>query len=112
MDTYSQMRATPSFEIVTGKPVVLGGSSGRQARPASASSMCGGRLRAHRADLRERARRDPGLRQRRLVAARELYAIGAKVIAGPTARRAREPAGLDIAASSAGWPSTTFSAVP
>jgi glutamate dehydrogenase (NAD(P)+) len=100
MDTYSQMMGHSVFEIVTGKPVVLGGSSGRQAATGLGvvyvlEAVC------ERIDLPLRDARVAiqGFGNVGSVAARELYAIGAKVIAvSDRGGGLVDPDGLDIAA--------------
>jgi glutamate dehydrogenase (NAD(P)+) len=82
MDTYSQMMGHSVFEIVTGKPVVLGGSSGRQAATGLGvvyvlEAVCE-RVGLH---LREARVAIQGFGNVGSVAARELYAIGARVTA-------------------------------
>ncbi len=100
MDTYSQMMGHSVFEIVTGKPVVLGGSSGRQAATGLGvvyvlEAVCeriGLSLRDARVAIQ-------GFGNVGSVAARELYAIGAKVIAVSDRTAGLVNAdGLDIAA--------------
>jgi glutamate dehydrogenase (NAD(P)+) len=100
MDTYSQMMGHSVFEIVTGKPVVLGGSSGRQAATGLGvvyvlEAMCeriGMSLREARVAIQ-------GFGNVGSVAARELYAIGARVIAvSDRSAGLVNPDGLDIAA--------------
>jgi glutamate dehydrogenase (NAD(P)+) len=82
MDTYSQMMGHSVFEIVTGKPVVLGGSSGRQAATGLGvvyvlEAVCE-RIGLH---LREARVAIQGFGNVGSVAARELHAIGARVTA-------------------------------
>ncbi|MGI9096946.1 MAG: Glu/Leu/Phe/Val family dehydrogenase [Solirubrobacteraceae bacterium] len=82
MDTYSQMVGHSVFGIVTGKPVVLGGSTARQAATGLGvvyvlEAVCeriGLALRDARVAIQ-------GFGNVGSVAARELYAIGARVIA-------------------------------
>jgi glutamate dehydrogenase (NAD(P)+) len=100
MDTYSQMMGHSVFGIVTGKPVVLGGSSGRQAATGLGvvyvlEAVCeriGLALREARVSIQ-------GFGNVGSVAARELFAIGARVV-GVSDRHAGlvDPEGLDIAA--------------
>ena len=109
MDTYSQMMGHSVFEIVTGKPVVLGGSSGRQAATGLGvvyvlEAVCeriGLSLRDARVAIQ-------GFGNVGSVAARELYAIGAKVVAVSDhtrgARRRRRP--RHRGGRARGWPST------
>jgi glutamate dehydrogenase (NAD(P)+) len=100
MDTYSQMMGHSVFEIVTGKPVVLGGSSGRQAATGLGvvyvlEAVCeriGLNLRDARVAIQ-------GFGNVGSVAARELYAIGAKVVAvSDRSAGLVNTDGLDIAA--------------
>ncbi|MEA2154546.1 MAG: glutamate dehydrogenase [Solirubrobacteraceae bacterium] len=82
MDTYSQMMGHSVFEVVTGKPVVLGGSTARRAATGLGvvyvlEAVCeriGMNLREARVAIQ-------GFGNVGSVAARELDAIGAKVIA-------------------------------
>ena len=99
MDTYSQMVGHSVFEIVTGKPVVLGGTRAGARPPASASSTSRGRVRAHRHGPARGARRVQGFGNVGAVAAGELYAIGARVVAvSDHTAGLYDPDGLDIAA--------------
>jgi glutamate dehydrogenase (NAD(P)+) len=100
MDTYSQMHGHSVFEIVTGKPVVLGGSSGRQAATGLGvvyvlEAVCeriGLTLREARVAIQ-------GFGNVGSVAARELYAIGARVVAvSDKTAGLVDQGGLDIAA--------------
>jgi glutamate dehydrogenase (NAD(P)+) len=100
MDTYSQMMGHSVFEIVTGKPVVLGGSTGRQAATGLGvvyvlEAVCeriGLALREARVAIQ-------GFGNVGSVAARELHAIGARVV-GVSDRTAglADADGLDIPA--------------
>jgi glutamate dehydrogenase (NAD(P)+) len=99
MDTYSQMMGHSVFEIVTGKPVVLGGSSARQAATGLGvvyvlEAVCeriGLQIRDARVAIQ-------GFGNVGSVAARELYAIGAKVVAvSDRFAGLVNPDGLDIA---------------
>jgi glutamate dehydrogenase (NAD(P)+) len=99
MDTYSQMMGHSVFEIVTGKPVVLGGSSGRQAATGLGvvyvlEAVCeriGLQIRDARVAIQ-------GFGNVGSVAARELYAIGARVVAvSDRFAGLVNPDGLDIA---------------
>jgi len=82
MDTYSQMMGHSVFEVVTGKPVVLGGSTGRQAATGLGvvyvlEAVCeriGLQIRDARVSIQ-------GFGNVGSVAARELHAIGATVVA-------------------------------
>jgi glutamate dehydrogenase (NAD(P)+) len=100
MDTYSQMMGHSVFEIVTGKPVVLGGSSGRQAATGLGvvyvlEAVCE-RLGL---PLREARVAIQGFGNVGSVAARELYAIGARVVAvSDRTAGLVDQDGLDIAA--------------
>jgi glutamate dehydrogenase (NAD(P)+) len=100
MDTYSQMMGHSVFEIVTGKPVVLGGSSARRAATGLGvvyvlEAVCeriGMQVREARVAIQ-------GFGNVGSVAARELYAIGAKVVAVSDQSAGLVSAGgLDIAA--------------
>jgi glutamate dehydrogenase (NAD(P)+) len=100
MDTYSQMMGHSVFEIVTGKPVVLGGSSARRAATGLGvvyvlEAVCeriGMQIREARVAIQ-------GFGNVGSVAARELYAIGAKVVAVSDHSAGLVSAeGLDIAA--------------
>jgi glutamate dehydrogenase (NAD(P)+) len=82
MDTYSQMMGHSVFEVVTGKPVVLGGSTARQAATGLGvvyvlEAVCeriGMTIRDARVAVQ-------GFGNVGSVASRELHAIGAKVVA-------------------------------
>ena len=100
MDTYSQMMGHSVFEIVTGKPVVLGGSSARRAATGLGvvyvlEAVCeriGMQIRDARVAIQ-------GFGNVGSVAARELYAIGAKVVAvSDRSAGLVNQDGLDIAA--------------
>ena len=100
MDTYSQMMGHSVFEIVTGKPVVLGGSMARRAATGLGvvyvlEAVCeriGLALRDARVAIQ-------GFGNVGSVAARELHAIGARVIAVSDRNGGLVNAdGLDIAA--------------
>jgi glutamate dehydrogenase (NAD(P)+) len=100
MDTYSQMVGHSVFGIVTGKPVVLGGSAARQAATGLGvvyvlEAVCervGLALRDARVAIQ-------GFGNVGSVAARELYAIGARVIAvSDRGGGLVDPDGLDIPA--------------
>jgi glutamate dehydrogenase (NAD(P)+) len=100
MDTYSQMMGHSVFQIVTGKPVGLGGTTGRREATGLGvvyvlEAVC------ERIDLPVREARVAiqGFGNVGSVAARELYAIGARVVAvsDHTAGLVKED-GLDIAA--------------
>ena len=100
MDTYSQMMGHSVFQIVTGKPVGLGGTTGRREATGLGvvyvlEAVC------ERIDMPVRDARVAiqGFGNVGSVAARELYAIGARVVAvsDHTAGLVKED-GLDIAA--------------
>ena len=100
MDTYSQMVGHSVFEIVTGKPVVLGGTTGRRAATGLGvvyvtEAVC----ERIGLDLREARVAIQGFGNVGAVAANELYAIGARVtaVSDHTAGLV-DPEGLDIAA--------------
>ena len=66
MDTYSMQVGHAVPEIVTGKPISIGGSVFRhEATGAGVVMVIGARLRAARLEPRRAALRRPGLRQRR-----------------------------------------------
>jgi glutamate dehydrogenase (NAD(P)+) len=100
MDTYSQMVGHSVFEIVTGKPVVLGGSAARRAATGLGvvyvlEAVC------ERIDLALREARVAiqGFGNVGSVAAGELHAIGARVIAvSDRTSGLVNPDGLDIPA--------------
>ncbi|HUR84612.1 MAG TPA: Glu/Leu/Phe/Val dehydrogenase [Solirubrobacteraceae bacterium] len=100
MDTYSQMMGHSVFEIVTGKPVALGGTQGRREATGLGvvyvlEAVCeriGMPVRDSRVAIQ-------GFGNVGSVAARELHAIGAKVVAvSDHSAGLVDPAGLDIAA--------------
>ncbi len=100
MDTYSQMMGHSVFEIVTGKPVALGGTQGRREATGLGvvyvlEAVCeriGMPVRDSRVAIQ-------GFGNVGSVAARELYAIGAKVVAvSDHSAGLVHPDGLDIAA--------------
>ncbi len=99
MDTYSQMMGHSVFEIVTGKPVVLGGTYGRRAATGLGvvyvtEAVC----ERIGMDLREARVAIQGFGNVGSVAAKELAAIGARVIAVSDASTGLlDPDGLDIA---------------
>ena len=64
-DTYSMNVGHSVLGVVTGKPLAIGGSVGRDGRRRAASSTASARRSRRRAPLPGHARRDPGLRQRR-----------------------------------------------
>jgi glutamate dehydrogenase (NAD(P)+) len=82
MDTYSQMVGHSVFEIVTGKPVVLGGTTGRrEATGLGVVYVTEAVCERIGMDLREARVAIQGFGNVGAVAAAELYAIGARVIA-------------------------------
>jgi glutamate dehydrogenase (NAD(P)+) len=100
MDTYSQMMGYSVFQIVTGKPVGLGGTTGRREATGLGvvyvlEAVC------ERIDMPVRDARVAiqGFGNVGSVAARELYAIGARVVAvsDHTGGLVKED-GLDVAA--------------
>jgi len=102
MDTYSQMVGHSVFEIVTGKPVVLGGTVGRrEATGLGVVYVTEAVCERIGLDLREARVAIQGFGNVGSVAASELYAIGARVIAvsDHTAGLVDQD-GLDIAAVS------------
>ena len=118
MDTYSQMMGHSVFEIVTGKPVVLGGTTGRrEATGLGVVYVTEAVCERIGLDLRESRVAIQGFGNVGSVAAKELYAIGARVVAVSDATGGLvDDAGLDIAAvirwmedhgSLAGYPEAT-----
>ena len=82
MDTYSQMMGHSVFEIVTGKPVVLGGTTGRrEATGLGVVYVTEAVCERIGLDLREARVAIQGFGNVGAVAATELQAIGARVIA-------------------------------
>ncbi len=100
MDTYSQMMGHSVFEIVTGKPVVLGGTTGRrEATGLGVVYVTEAVCERIGLDLREARVAIQGFGNVGAVAAAELYAIGARVIAVSDATAGLvDQDGLDIAA--------------
>jgi glutamate dehydrogenase (NAD(P)+) len=100
MDTYSQMMGHSVFEIVTGKPVTLGGTVGRrEATGLGVVYVLEAVCERIGLDLREARIAIQGFGNVGSVAARELYAIGARVIAVSDQTAGLVDAdGLDIAA--------------
>ena len=100
MDTYSQMMGYSVFEIVTGKPVVLGGTVGRrEATGLGVVYVLEAVCERIGLDLREARVAVQGFGTVGAVAARELHAIGARVVAvSDHTAGLVDPAGLDIAA--------------
>jgi glutamate dehydrogenase (NAD(P)+) len=100
MDTYSQMVGHSVFEIVTGKPVVLGGTVGRRAATGLGvvyvtEAVC----ERIGLDVREARVAIQGFGNVGSVAAGELYAIGARVVAvSDHTAGLVDPDGLDIVA--------------
>jgi glutamate dehydrogenase (NAD(P)+) len=82
MDTYSQMVGHSVFEIVTGKPVALGGTTGRrEATGLGVVYVTEAVCERIGLDIRDARVAIQGFGNVGAVAAHELYAIGAKVIA-------------------------------
>ena len=102
MDTYSQMMGHSVFEIVTGKPVVLGGTTGRrEATGLGVVYVTEAVCERIGMDIREARVAIQGFGNVGAVAAAELYAIGARVVAASDATGGIvNPDGLDIAAVS------------
>jgi glutamate dehydrogenase (NAD(P)+) len=100
MDTYSQMMGHSVFEIVTGKPVVLGGTTGRrEATGLGVVYVTEAVCERIGMDLRESRVAIQGFGNVGSVAAKELYAIGARVVAVSDATGGLvDDDGLDIAA--------------
>ena len=100
MDTYSQQVGHSVPEIVTGKPLVLGGTAAR--RPATGlgvvfvlEAVC----ERIKLELRDSRVAIQGFGNVGAVAARELHAIGAKVVAvSDHTTGLVDPAGLDVGA--------------
>ena len=118
MDTYSQMMGHSVFEIVTGKPVVLGGTTGRrEATGLGVVYVTEAVCERIGLDIRESRVAIQGFGNVGSVAAKELYAIGARVVAVSDATGGLvDDDGLDIAAvlrwmedngSLAGYPEAT-----
>jgi glutamate dehydrogenase (NAD(P)+) len=100
MDTYSQMMGHSVFEIVTGKPVVLGGTTGRrEATGLGVVYVTEAVCERIGLDIREARVAIQGFGNVGSVAAAELYAIGARVVAVSDADGGLvDQDGLDIAA--------------
>jgi glutamate dehydrogenase (NAD(P)+) len=100
MDTYSQMVGHSVFEIVTGKPVALGGTTGRrEATGLGVVYVTEAVCERIGMDLREARVAIQGFGNVGAVAATELYAIGARVIAvSDHTGGLVDPDGLDIPA--------------
>ena len=98
-DTYSMNVGHSVLGVVTGKPLAVGGSVGRDGATARGVAL----LHPHRAPeaglaAPRHAGRDPGLRQRRPNLARLLAEEGARVIARLRleGRRSHNPYGIDV----------------
>ena len=100
MDTYSQMMGHSVFEIVTGKPVVLGGTTGRrEATGLGVVYVTEAVCERIGLDLREARVAIQGFGNVGAVVAAELHAIGARVVAVSDAEAGLvDPDGLDVAA--------------
>jgi glutamate dehydrogenase (NAD(P)+) len=100
MDTYSQMMGHSVFGIVTGKPVVLGGTAGRrEATGLGVVYVTEAVCERIGLDLREARVAIQGFGNVGSVAAKELYAIGARVIAvSDHSAGIVDPDGLDVTA--------------
>ncbi|MDP2709730.1 MAG: Glu/Leu/Phe/Val dehydrogenase [Solirubrobacteraceae bacterium] len=100
MDTYSQMVGHSVFEIVTGKPVALGGTTGRrEATGLGVVYVTEAVCERIGLDLREARVAIQGFGNVGAVAAAELSAIGARVVAvSDTSGGIVDHDGLDIAA--------------
>jgi glutamate dehydrogenase (NAD(P)+) len=100
MDTYSQMVGHSVFEIVTGKPPTLGGTVGRrEATGLGVVYVLEAVCERINLELREARVAIQGFGNVGSVAARELYAIGARVVAvSDRSAGLVDPDGLDIAA--------------
>jgi glutamate dehydrogenase (NAD(P)+) len=100
MDTYSQMMGHSVFEIVTGKPVVLGGTTGRrEATGLGVVYVTEAVCERIGMSLREARVAIQGFGNVGAVAAAELYAIGARVVAvSDVSTGLVDPDGLDVPA--------------
>ncbi len=100
MDTYSQMMGHSVFEIVTGKPVSLNGTSGRrEATGLGVVYVTEAVCERIGLDLREARVAIQGFGNVGSVAANELYAIGARIVAvSDHTAGLVDPDGLDVAA--------------
>ncbi|MBW3653842.1 MAG: Glu/Leu/Phe/Val dehydrogenase [Actinobacteria bacterium] len=98
MDTYSQMMGHSVFEIVTGKPVVLGGTNGRrEATGLGVVYVTEAVCERVGVDLREARVAIQGFGNVGAVAATELQAIGARVTAvSDHSAGLVDPDGLDV----------------
>jgi glutamate dehydrogenase (NAD(P)+) len=100
MDTYSQQVGHPVPEIVTGKPVVLGGTAGRVTATGLGAVFCLEAMLGRRGSSVQGARvAIQGFGKVGAVAALELYNRGARIVAlADVSGGILEPAGLDIPA--------------
>ena len=100
-DTYSMNKGHSVLGVVTGKPLSLGGSLGREEATARGSLYCTRRSRGSTGAARGLHRRDPGLRQRRRESRAISAAEGAKVVALSDSRGGvYNPEGIDVAGRS------------
>jgi glutamate dehydrogenase (NAD(P)+) len=100
MDTYSQQVGHPAPEIVTGKPVVLGGTAGRREATGLGAVFCLERLLEH-LDWQLAGQRIAiqGFGNVGAVMARELDARGARIVGlSDVTGGVVDPDGLDVAA--------------
>jgi glutamate dehydrogenase (NAD(P)+) len=100
MDTYSQQVGHPAPEIVTGKPVVLGGTAGRREATGLGAVFCTERLLEHLGwQLAGQRVAVQGFGNVGSVIARELAARGAIIVGlSDVTGGIVDPAGLDVAA--------------
>jgi glutamate dehydrogenase (NAD(P)+) len=100
MDTYSQQVGHPAPEIVTGKPVVLGGTAGRREATGLGAVFCTERLLEHLGwQLAGQRVTVQGFGNVGSVIARELAARGAIIVGlSDVTGGIVDPAGLDVAA--------------
>ena len=98
MDTYSQQVGYPVPEVVTGKPVVLGGTAGRRAATGLGAVFCiEAALEYLGMDLRGLRIVIQGLGNVGAVMAQELHARGARIVAlSDVTGGLADPRGLDV----------------
>ena len=98
MDTYSQQVGYPVPEVVTGKPVVLGGTAGRRAATGLGAVFCIEAALEHLGmDLRGLRIVIQGLGNVGAVMAQELHARGARIVAlSDVTGGLADPRGLDV----------------
>ena len=100
-DTYSMNKGHSVLGVVTGKPLSIGGSLGREEATARGALYCIQGLSVKQGKRVTRLlRRDPGVRQRRRHLARLLHLEGAKVVAVSDSRGGvYNPNGIDVPAA-------------